>query len=173
MAQLLFNHGATANVPDSDGNTSLHVAVESGSNELCLRLLRNLAGVNIETRNKFGQTHLLYAVHLGNLPASCLLLEHHADMSAVTNEGHTVLHLAYIRYCQNTILRLRASMTQIVAQIREREAWKVLTETVKVLGDYGADENAVEYIMGFNPKSYFAWLLETLEGEGSKGIRIP
>jgi hypothetical protein len=37
----------------------------------------------------------------------------------------------------------------------------ILGETLRILKEYGADEEAVEYSMGFNPKSYFSWLLET------------
>lgn len=161
-AKLLFNHGAVINIQDDDGNTPLHVAVES-SNEACLAWLLSLPDItDIEARNKFGQTPLLYATNLGNLQAVQLLLEHHANVTTATNEGYTALHLAYSRYCKRTFRSLRGTMPDLVAKMEERKAREILSGTLNILKAYSADEDAVEHMMGFNPKSYFAWLLETM-----------
>jgi hypothetical protein len=53
-------------------------------------------------------------------------------------------------------------MPNLEAQMEERKAREVLSGMLKVLKEYGADENAEEYIMGFTAKSYFSWLLETM-----------
>lgn len=160
-AKTLVKHGAAINTPDNDGNTPLHVAVENVNNESCLRWLLSLTGITIEARNKTGQTPLLYATHVGNFSAAELLLEHRADVNAVTDDGHTALHLAYARYCEHSVARLDGNKTILAAQVEEKRASETLARTLKVLSGYGADENFEDYIMGFNPKTYFAWLLET------------
>jgi ankyrin repeat protein len=168
-AKLLFNYGAVINARDDNGNTPLHLAVDS-SNEACLAWLLGLQSIDVEARNKSGQTSLLYATNIGNLSAVRLLLENHTNVTAVTEEGYTALHLAYSRYCERTFQKLRVIMPDLVAQIEERKAREILSGTLEILKEYGADEEAIEYVMGFNPKSYFSWLLETTEVRESKMI---
>jgi hypothetical protein len=162
MARVLFNHGACLNITNNEGNTPLHTAIEC-ADDACVEWLLNLNGlVNIEYCNNSGQTPLLFATQSGNLSASKLLLERGANIKAITPEGFTALHLAYSRYCQRTVQKLCGKMPNLEAQMEERKAREVLSGMLKVLKEYGADENAEEYIMGFTAKSYFSWLLETM-----------
>lgn len=162
MAIMLHDHGASINITNNHGDTPLHTAIEC-ANDACIEWLTNLNGaLNIEYRNSSGQTLLLFAVQVGNLFAVKLLLEQGAHINAASYEGFTVLHLAYWRYCQRTVQKLRGTMPDLVAQMEERKAREVLGETLKVLTEYGADDTAEEYTMGFTPKSYFSWLLETM-----------
>lgn len=161
IAQHLFNHGAAVNVPSKNGNTPLHTAIEAFREASISWLLGLQNSINIEFRNKLAQTPLLYATQLANLPAIRLLLEHHANIKAITDEGYTVLHLAYSRYCSRTFQKLSVTMPYLVARKEEMEAQEMLGAMLKVLREYGADEEAAEFVMGYNPKSYFAWLLES------------
>jgi len=162
IARVLSNHGASLNITNNEGNSPLHTAIEC-TDDACVEWLLNLNGlVNIEYCNSSGQTPLLFATQSGNLSASKLLLGRGANIKAVTPEGFTVLHLAYSRYCQRTVQKLCGKMPNLAAQMEERKAREVLSGMLKVLKEYGADENAEEYIMGFTAKSYFSWLLETM-----------
>ena len=162
MAIMLSNHGTSVNITNSQGNTPLHTAIECGNNA-CIEWLTNLNGaVNIEYLNNSGLTPLLFAVRTGNLSAARSLLERGANVHAVTYEGFTALHLAYWRYCQRTVQKLRGTVADLVAQMEERIARGVLGETLKLLKENRADESAEEYTLGLAPRSYFSWLLETM-----------
>ena len=56
-------------------------------------------------------------------------------------------------------------MPGLESQMGERKARDILVEMLKVLREYGADETAEEYFMGFTPKSYFSWLLGSMDAE--------
>jgi hypothetical protein len=165
MAMLLTKHGAGVNIPDEHGNTPLHIAIENTSNDSCVSLLLGLQQtINLEHHNKAGQTPLLHAVYVGNLFAVRQLLERHANVKAVTNEGFTALHLAYSRFCDRKFRKLTDSRPYLIAKVEEKQAGEVLGGTLNVLKEYGADEMAVDYVMGFTAKSYFAWMMETMAG---------
>ena len=166
MGKLLIKHGAGVNVPDKNGNTPLHLAIGVPGSDHCVAwLLRLQRTVNLEHRNKAGQTPLLYAVYIGNVSAVRQLLDRHAYVKAVTNEGFTALHLAYSRYCEYKFPKLITAQPYLVAQLGLKRAGDVLGGTLNVLKEFGADETAVDYVMGFTAKSYFTWMMETMAGE--------
>lgn len=43
----------------------------------------------------------------------------------------------------------------MVAEIEEKKRKEILSGTLKFLEESGEDEDAVEYVMGFNPKRLF------------------
>jgi hypothetical protein len=93
------------------------------------------------------------------------LLDCHANVKAITNEGFTALHLAYSRYCEYKFPKLITPKPYLVAQLGLKQAGDVLGETLNVLKEFGADETAVDYVMGFTAKSYFTWMMETMAGD--------
>jgi ankyrin repeat protein len=159
IGNLVCQHAADVNFPDANGNTPLHTAIESTSNDACITWLLNLPSIDINIRNTASLTPILYAVHLGNLSAVKLLLEHGADVRKTSDEGYTVLHLAYARYCKQ-ISTNSSSEPYLVSKIRQLRGREALNVMVQVLEKHGADGNAVEHVMGFNARSYFEWLLE-------------
>ena len=87
---------ATPETVDEQGNTLLHLAVESQKNELaCLQLLLS-RGCNPSARNAKGAVPLHYiALRKDNWATlSQLLLDAGADVNQPMNSGHTPLHVA-------------------------------------------------------------------------------
>ena len=170
ISKLLFSLGANVNIPDKNGNTPLHLAISQEHRD-CVAWLGSLHSIiNLEHRNKIGQTPLLYSVHCGKLCGTRSLLSRGADITATTDEGFTALHLAYARYCSRTFLRLSSLMSYLEAQLEQKKAGEVLTGTIAVLKEFGIDEEAIDFVMGFNAKSYFSWLMETMTEDGQSGI---
>jgi hypothetical protein len=166
MGRLLVKHGAGVNIPDKNGNTPLHLAIGVTISDDCVTWLLGLQRkVNLEHRNKAGWTPLLYAVYAGNVSALRLLLDHHANVKAVTNEGFTSLHLAYSRYCDYKFPKLVTLKPYLIAQLELKQTGVVLSGTLNLLKEFGADETAVDHVMGFTAKSYFTWMMETMAGE--------
>ena len=61
-------------------------------------------------------------------------------------------------------------MSYLEAQLEQKKAGEVLTGTIAVLKEFGIDEEAIDFVMGFNAKSYFSWLMETMTEDGQSGI---
>jgi hypothetical protein len=166
MGRLLVKHGAGVNVPDKNGNTPLHLAIGVTASDDCVTWLLGLQRkVNFEHRNKADQTPLLYTVYAGNVSALRLLLDSHANVKAVTNEGFTALHLAYSRYCDYKFPKLATPKPYLIVQSELQQTGDVLSGTLNLLKEFGANETAVDYVMGFTAKSYFTWMMETMAGE--------
>ncbi len=83
----------SANILNSESiESTLVLAVWNNKIEGIKELLR--LGVDVNTRNHFGQTPLMIAAILGNLDAVTLLLENDAALDYVDNNGLTALMLA-------------------------------------------------------------------------------
>ena len=91
-------------------------------------------------------------------------------MKIQTDEGFRALHLVCARYCGWTFIKLRKTMSHLEAQLEQKKAGEVLSNTISALKEFGIDEEAIDYVTGFNAKSYFSWLLETMTEEGPLGI---
>lgn len=89
--QLLLRSGASANLPDSDGGTALHAAVEVGS-EVCRLLLQHRANVNAVGKGGVAPLHL--AVRRGSLTILRLLLSNGADVHRLDDCQRSPLHIA-------------------------------------------------------------------------------
>lgn len=89
---LVFKAGADPNLQDKQGNSLLHLAIESGSDAAFDALLVAEADCNV--RNEDGQTPLHYAAFESNGHAVETLLESGADKDAQNNDGDTSLHIA-------------------------------------------------------------------------------
>ena len=88
VVELLLDNGAQIDyqVP-SDGNTALHLAVDSNQQQTIEVLLSKEANPNI--KNDKGETPLHLAVKNGNREAVRLLLRNDADPNVEDNEGST------------------------------------------------------------------------------------
>ncbi|XP_076068883.1 uncharacterized protein LOC143041084 isoform X2 [Oratosquilla oratoria] len=73
------------------GETMLHVAVANAYNSVVQMLLENNASVNLEDEDKWQPIHV--AAHWNNLEALELLVEHDANLRALTKFGETPLDL--------------------------------------------------------------------------------
>ena len=92
---LLLEHGAHANVQDSDGWSPLHVSVEKGFFEVSQLLIE--VGCNTNLRSKNGRTPLHCAVANSHVNAVKLLLNNNTDANIQDAEGDTPLHLSVHR----------------------------------------------------------------------------
>ena len=71
---------------------SLHEAVEGGNLAIVERLLAN--GADVNAKNEFGETALMYAVTFEHPEIAKKLLEYNADLDIKSNNGNTALGLA-------------------------------------------------------------------------------
>lgn len=72
MRQLLDGDIDDVNMGDYDGRSPLHVAVESGSYECVLTLMKN--GANYRSKDRWGMTPLKYAIKAEDKKALCVML---------------------------------------------------------------------------------------------------
>ncbi|KAJ9550929.1 hypothetical protein OSB04_014974 [Centaurea solstitialis] len=85
-----YNHAATEAITD-DGNTMLHLAVETGKNDFVKRLLDFIDdGKKIEKKNSDGRTALHVAAIVGNTDAVKLLLEKNKGLVGIADHKATV-----------------------------------------------------------------------------------
>lgn len=94
VAALLLERGATADLPDTHGNTPLCRACFSRSkNERVLELLLK-EKVNVDKKNEDGKTPLSIAACRGFSKAVCSLLRQGADPTLIDNDGFSPLFIA-------------------------------------------------------------------------------
>ena len=90
----LLEGGASLATVDSDGDTALHHAAFSQTNQADLVNMLLKHGASIEARNNVGATPLLVAIGHDNEPAAVALLEGGASLATVDSDGNTALHYA-------------------------------------------------------------------------------
>lgn len=155
IINLLIDHGIDLDHQNSDGNTALMIALNSGKYEAIKLLLEHRADVNI--KNKLGETTLIIAAgsHCSN-EIMQLLLDHGADINAAPNNGETALlrailaggkkHVEFLlqkganvnaQYTFNS--RINNGLTPLMLAIRQGRI-----ELVDKLIQNGADINALD-----------------------------
>ena len=75
ILQLLSEVPDGKTVPNSNGNTPLHLAIINRHSGLALDLVNNMELKDIVLPNHFGQTPLLFAVQKNNIPLSLALIK--------------------------------------------------------------------------------------------------
>lgn len=106
VALLLLSFRADANISTSDGTTPLHVASETGYEEVVKALVENGADVNARMRGGFGSTPLHIASAHGWGGVVRFLAEHGADVRATDTKEQTPLHFASAEYRADVALTL-------------------------------------------------------------------
>lgn len=85
--------GSCCNTNNDEGN-ALIISTRNKHFNVTKLLLRH--GVNIDARDKFGRTALLWACAIGSLDLVKLLLEYGSKVDVVDNQGNTCLRLAVL-----------------------------------------------------------------------------
>ena len=93
MVEALLKAGANPNVARTSGMTPLFDAIDVGSPRLVQALLAHGANVNAAT-TKTRITTLMWAIGEGQSEIAKMLLDAHADVQAVTNDGFSALTFA-------------------------------------------------------------------------------
>jgi len=94
-ASFLRKHsGKTKKEWEAEGKAaiSIHNAAHAGNIEAIKQHLA--AGTDVNMKNKFGSTPLLYAANYGQKEITELLIANSADVNAINNGGFTPLHSA-------------------------------------------------------------------------------
>ena len=87
--RALLREKAEVNLPEADGTTALHWAVQADDRELIAALLR--AGAHVNAANRYGIRPLTLAATNGSANAIAALLDAGADPNTTTAAGEPVL----------------------------------------------------------------------------------
>jgi ankyrin repeat protein/tetratricopeptide (TPR) repeat protein len=93
VASCLLTAGSDVTTAGHNGDTALHSAVDSGKSTLVERILV-LQTVELEAKNRIGETALLVALGKGYEEVVSSLLTAGSDVMAVSQNGNTALHCA-------------------------------------------------------------------------------
>lgn len=93
----MINDLTDVNFQDNDGNSYLHVAVQSNSINIVERLLEK--GAIIDIKDKYGKTPLMVAIssYNGNEELIKLLIKKGADKNEKANSGISCMKLAEMK----------------------------------------------------------------------------
>ncbi|OJD32227.1 ankyrin repeat protein [Diplodia corticola] len=94
VALRLLSHGAKYDIPNSDGWTPLHDAIDENLPDVVQAMLTVGVGDGINAQDLDGWTPLHIAADRGNERLCGQLLSHGADSKLATRDGRTPLHMA-------------------------------------------------------------------------------
>ncbi|XP_046651126.1 serine/threonine-protein phosphatase 6 regulatory ankyrin repeat subunit B-like [Daphnia pulicaria] len=98
-ARYLLEKGADPATRDYEGYTLFHTAAILNKDNVLGLMMGNEKKLNLDVRNKEGDTALHYAIMQSNVPVARFLLSNGANPNVADNRGATPLHLAAL--CAN------------------------------------------------------------------------
>ncbi|KAH8150286.1 uncharacterized protein LAJ45_05497 [Morchella importuna] len=155
------------NREDSKGCTALHVALDHDRTDFTIaRALINIANVDIDARNKLGETPLKLAVSRGYEGMVALLLARGADVHIRDTKDQTVLHIATRNWGNggSTAIAERLLKASIDVDARNNLGETALhkavlfahTDMVRLLLDWRADTSIADNWWGGTPLHWAA-----------------
>ncbi|KAG3170006.1 hypothetical protein PI124_g4674 [Phytophthora idaei] len=96
IAKLLVESNASLSACDSNGNTALHVAVQTGNEGLIMFVLRGCDHTLLSQKNNAGETALHIAAKLGSFGIVRSLLAYGASVKDEDSQGRTPLILSIL-----------------------------------------------------------------------------
>lgn len=129
----LVEYGANMHFIDSQGYNAMHLAVHGKKPEMLLLLLA--LGGNIDSRDSYGRTPLMWACYAGDCDdLVTILLEWGADLNIKDVTGYTALHWAVVsfNFCQGKML-VEAGADQEILDNKNKTAkdWAIDMKAVK------------------------------------------
>lgn len=120
MVKYLIEHGTQPDVQDVDGNEALAYVTDRTSPELIAYLLEQ--GLDINHRNKFQNTPLMFAIRYENVPAVRFMVEHGADVQATTRSGRTMASMARGPKVKAYLMSLDKPVPSVLTRVWWRQA---------------------------------------------------
>ena len=136
MVIELLKRGADPNKERGySGSTPLHLAITEDKLDLVKKLLKK--GSHLEIKDDYGYTPLLEAVNYGaSEEVIDLLLEHGADVNAVTEDKKTALHFAAQNDDEDMVRKMIEKGLFLDAE--DKDGWTPLHEAAY----YGSEDAA-------------------------------
>jgi len=97
VAKFLMDQNADLTVCNLHGHATLHQAVKTfcvQRNDWDQELIKMLAIVNVNVKDKRGKTAVHLAANLGCVPSVSVLMHQRADVNMIDDDGRTALHVA-------------------------------------------------------------------------------
>ena len=134
--------GGDVNAKNSDGDTIIHYAVQSGSFEIVKYLVEHGADVNCKTKKNESVLH--YAARSRSLEMVKYLVEHGADVNSKTEKRFSVLHYA-ARYDSLEVVKYLVENGAKVTMEECKGDQTVLYEAFNLRK--GGNERIVDYLL--------------------------
>ncbi|XP_065334666.1 uncharacterized protein LOC135935955 [Cloeon dipterum] len=120
---LVEDIGVDVRAEDNSGCTALHTAVQEGKD--CVDYLM-AKDINLEVKNKRGQTYLHLAAERGDLEALQFWVELGGDLDVVDDEGSTALHFAarggHLQFVNGLLDHITKNAKNSVESVLEKRA---------------------------------------------------
>ena len=127
----------------------IHYAIKSKNIQLATNLINK--GIDIDVKNKQGDTPLMLAVSIRSLDLINLLLDNGADINAQNNKGWSALHIA-INKSFNEIVELLLNEEECDIDLISKDGFTALdmakikkkTDIIQIFEDFELDYNEME-----------------------------